>query len=898
MTRSRRKFKFNKAFVGRLVAVGLFVLLGSVAVMQSIRQAQKAKDPDSVVDDHDHDHDDEATNPTAEPNLLTDASKQEIQAKPISFNQETDPAASSNTSQTNPRTDSLPTANAPSQFGDPPIVSAKSQDQSLPLIDSNTALPGQSNPASLTIQGSSIGDGPSGQFGAPPTLPRNPPYSTFQFSDTDPTGIGNPASQSLPSNSSLTDQQAVPNSAGGLPQNSFPNHLTSPASKTTRPNQLSTLPNNGFPDIPDSLTQQDVNPAKQQPQNAATQPFPGVRPQQNSLPANNQWPPQPRAVQSQTNPTQNQSSADLFDNNLRNPSRDTSPTQSLPQNGLPNPIQQDNSLPNVLPRQNALPDLPSTSSFPGNSLPGNNVSPVQPVAPPTIDTKQAAQTQAPFNSGFPGSVSPLDTNNTNDSNSLTIPTNPVSIPASTVSNIRKVEGIQTPSLTLQKLAPREITVNQVSDFEIIVRNVGKTTAENVTVHDRIPSNVEVVRMDPQPVSNQGGSVTWNLGSIEPGKVMRIQMKLKPVAPGEIGSIAQVTFTSRAGARTRITKPILRVTHSAPPKTLIGRYVPLQIVVENTGNGPARNVIIQERVPANLTFEIRGKPEKEIEYAIGTLGPGQKRSITLRLKATQVGKVQNLMVAHGEGGLRAQHVIGLEITAPNLGVESKGPKRRFLGRPAEHEFTVKNTGSAAATNVDLVARLPRGLRFVNANHHGQYQPASHSVIWRLDQLESGVMGKVNITTTPMENGNQTIQFSATADLGQKESTQQTMLVYQVAELYFDINDEADALEIGTETVYNIRVVNRGSKAATNVRLAVEFAPGIKPIQIDGVAANGLLGQSISLPLIKTLGPRQQRVFQIRARGVTAGEHRIVASLSSDERKLAVKKEDSTHVYSDQ
>ena len=172
-----------------------------------------------------------------------------------------------------------------------------------------------------------------------------------------------------------------------------------------------------------------------------------------------------------------------------------------------------------------------------------------------------------------------------------------------------------------------------------------------------------------------------------------------------------------------------------------------------------------------------------------------------------------------------------------------------------------------------------------------------MVWSLERLDPGVMGKVKLTTLPMQNGNQTIEFSTRADLGQKESTQATMLVYQIAELYFDIKDETDALEVGTETVYNVRVVNQGSKAAKNVNVTVDFSGGIKPIQVDGTT-NQIAGQTVALPRIATLGPKQQKTFRIRARGITAGEHRVVASMSSDERKLAVKKEESTHVYSDQ
>ena len=501
-------------------------------------------------------------------------------------------------------------------------------------------------------------------------------------------------------------------------------------------------------------------------------------------------------------------------------------------------------------------------------------------------------------SADPPSVLESSTNqNSNSIPGTAIPANNVNHSTTPV-NARNVSGIQAPSLTLQKIAPREVTINQEADFQLIVRNVGRTTAENVQVFDQVPTNTQIVKLDPQPVTSENGKVTWNLGSIKPGGQKIVRMKLKPVAPGNVGSVAKVTFTASAGATTRITRPQLKLTHRAAPQTLLGHDAVLQIEVENTGDGPATNVVIQEKVPSNFIFQMGGRKESEIEYSVGTLGPGQKRTAVLRLRATSVGKTQNRLVAHAAGGLTAQHQIDLNVVAPDLGVEAKGPRRRFLGKPAEYEFTIKNSGTAAATNVDLVAQLPRGFRFIKANHFGQYRPQTHTVSWSLEKLDAGVMGKVNLTAVPIQNGQQEIAFQARADLGQKPSTQVGTLVYQIAELYFDINDENGTLEQGAETVYTIRVVNQGAKVAKNVNVNVEFAAGIKPVQIDQQPGNQALGQSIKLPSIASLGPRQQKIFRIRAKGVAAGEHRVVASLSSDDRKSAIRKEESTTVFSDQ
>ena len=54
---------------------------------------------------------------------------------------------------------------------------------------------------------------------------------------------------------------------------------------------------------------------------------------------------------------------------------------------------------------------------------------------------------------------------------------------------RELEGTQTPTLTLEKRAPSEVSVGQAAPFKIIVRNVGNVTAHGVVVTDRVPQGV-------------------------------------------------------------------------------------------------------------------------------------------------------------------------------------------------------------------------------------------------------------------------------------------------------------------------------------------------------------------------------------------------------------------------
>ena len=460
---------------------------------------------------------------------------------------------------------------------------------------------------------------------------------------------------------------------------------------------------------------------------------------------------------------------------------------------------------------------------------------------------------------------------------------------------RKLEGVQAPSLTIEKISPREIQVNQSADFEIKVRNVGRVVANDVVVVDRVPSGTEFIGASPEPTKlDRSGDIQWTVGTIEPGQEKRIRYQLRPTKPGEIGSVAHVLFSTQASMRTVVTRPVLDIVHSARPRVLIGDNVVFDVMIENKGDGPAVDVIVQEEVPDQLEYQ---EGFRQLEYEVGTLMPGQKRKIQLALRADKVGAFRNVVFATGKGGLEAKHEIEVEVIAPEIRVSSEGPTRRFLQRKATHRFTVENRGTAEANNVNLVARLPGGLRYVDSDNRGRYDSNSHAVYWKMPSLKDGVAGTVELTTLPVEVGNQDIVFEATADLRLTAETTQKMAVEHLVDVYFEIDDVVDPIEVGSDTTYRLRILNQGTKVASNVQLQVEFPRGLEPTSIDGDLRHQIRGQQVTFEPIGSLAPGKEVQLSIRAKGTAPGDHRVIASIRSDGREVEVSKEDTTRVYSD-
>ena len=126
----------------------------------------------------------------------------------------------------------------------------------------------------------------------------------------------------------------------------------------------------------------------------------------------------------------------------------------------------------------------------------------------------------------------------------------------------------------------------------------------------------------------------------------------------------------------------------------------------------------------------------------------------------------------------------------------------------------------------------------------------------------------------------------------------MTIDTLAELSFTITDDQDPIEVGSDTVYEIRVNNTGTRDDTNVRLEVRLPhPAMKLIGAEPRAGHDERGRIVFAP-IASLPAKGEVVYKVHVTGASADTHLIQATLSSDQSKRPVTKEESTTVYLDE
>jgi uncharacterized repeat protein (TIGR01451 family) len=284
--------------------------------------------------------------------------------------------------------------------------------------------------------------------------------------------------------------------------------------------------------------------------------------------------------------------------------------------------------------------------------------------------------------------------------------------------------------------------------------------------------------------------------------------------------------------------------------------------------------------------------------VGDLKPGESRQLQLHLKAVQPGVIANLITARAEANLHTEHRFNLEVTAPQLDLSLSGPKRRYLEREATYQFSVSNGGTAPAQQVELVAYLPQGLKFVNANNAGRYDAATRAVYWRMDELPIKSRGMVELVTLPVKPGQFSIKVRSAAQRGLVTEKEQPVMVEGLASVLFQLSHTKDPLEIGGETTYEISVVNQGSKASNNLQISVMLPAELKPVAADGPTRFNIENNRVVFEALPQLAPKTVAAFHVRAKGLRAGDLRVRCQLSTDDMQQPVVKEESTRVYADE
>lgn len=224
-------------------------------------------------------------------------------------------------------------------------------------------------------------------------------------------------------------------------------------------------------------------------------------------------------------------------------------------------------------------------------------------------------------------------------------------------------------------------------------------------------------------------------------------------------------------------PSLSLSKTGTESGIPGDPVVYTIVIANSGDGPARNVEINDTWPAGITYTgssmlpvvttPNGDGSLSILWRIDTLQAGE--SVTLELNGTidfppASDEVVNTAVASGQNVL-GEPVPSLEdsqttrILYPAVEMTKTGPAAVNAGEAILYTITYENTGTADAKGIVIIDTLPPGVYYSPALDLGE-GPGPDSFTYNGDGTTTLLW---NIDTLSPGSGVRTITYSARPNL---------------------------------------------------------------------------------------------------------------------------------------
>ena len=279
--------------------------------------------------------------------------------------------------------------------------------------------------------------------------------------------------------------------------------------------------------------------------------------------------------------------------------------------------------------------------------------------------------------------------------------------------------IANPSVRAKATAqPRAMRYEAVT-FRIDVANTGAAPLRNVVVNDELPAGLEFVSGKPEP--NPEKPLTWKLGDVPPHQTRRIEYQAIAKQTGTFRNKAKVTAAGGASvtdsAAVTVGEAKLKISISGPQRRLVNRPIPYHISVGNLGSVPLTNVRVSDELPPGgvefVSADAGGRREGGfVRWSLGTLSPGEVRSLHLVLRAPQSGYCWNQVKVQADHDLSDKALserMHVETAASTPVIEiDKSTNQLLVGQKATYTIRLYNPGKTNVSNPRVVVVVPDGM----------------------------------------------------------------------------------------------------------------------------------------------------------------------------------------------
>jgi uncharacterized repeat protein (TIGR01451 family) len=273
-----------------------------------------------------------------------------------------------------------------------------------------------------------------------------------------------------------------------------------------------------------------------------------------------------------------------------------------------------------------------------------------------------------------------------------------------------------PKLKLTMTAPDDVLQCDPIPVEYVVSNIGTGSAQDIKIVNTLPPGLKT--------SDGKSELILNAGPLTAGQVRQLSAELSATGTGvyvckAVASSTTGLKTESSGAIITVRRPVLEITKSGPERQYVGRPLTYEITITNTGDGPAKNVIMDDAIPEGVaSIEATAGANfsgSKLIWELGTLASRASKSVRVSYTPTKPGFLTNITTASAycaEGVTTSVRTFVTGIAATRLEViDLEDPVE--VGNQTTYVITVTNEGSAPDTHIRIVCNLEDKIQYVSS-----------------------------------------------------------------------------------------------------------------------------------------------------------------------------------------
>ncbi len=427
-----------------------------------------------------------------------------------------------------------------------------------------------------------------------------------------------------------------------------------------------------------------------------------------------------------------------------------------------------------------------------------------------------------------------------------------------------------------------VTVGSDLTYTMTVENLGPRIAPNVVFDDPLPPGLTFVSATADNGSTCDATVNCALGDMAIGDIVTVTVVATVDASYIVeGNSSPISNTATASSdfvdpmpdtdsateeTTVIDETDVAVTKTdTPDPVTVGSDVTYTVTVTNNGPGSAANVVMDDPLPAGLTFvsataDNGATCDPTVNCALGDLAVNEVVTVTIvaTVDATYFTDGNTSPAANGatvttdtpdsDAGNDTATADTVITDETDIGVtKSAVPDPVTAGTDLTYTVTVTNNGPGSAANVVLDDPLPTGLTFVSATPDNG-GTCDATVNCALGDLDVGDVVVVTIVATvdadyiteangsPITNTGTVSTDTPDSDPANDAATIDTAVV-ESADVAIAKTDAPDPVTAGADLTYTVTVENLGPSDAQDVVVDDPLPAGLT--LVSATADNGAM-----------------------------------------------------------